>query len=1017
LATFWVNLPKSWEDAVSAFCVLLSASRVLPWNGFGTVLCHDGGIPQKNRRNYADDPIHQGVPLMSYRQIVNLLAMVLFLTFMVAVPVSAQEPVADSKSLISPEAERVASTAPKPQGGLVPPNCPNNTVADFIFNQTVIAPNAPNTVSHTFTLPEENYPYTWMVTLKTDIDHTASGDLDMTLRSPEGTVVTITSDNGSALANLFGDTMWDDRANPGGQVPYTVNPRMVTDHPYINNTPVLELVPEESLGAFQGENPAGEWTLTISDDSAGNGGLLKSGWLSVISLPVQPEIAFVGKGNFNNPQPIPTGPSLITSTIEVSGETGVILDLDVLTFISHTYSADLDITVQSPSGTVATLSSDNGGSYDNLFAQTYWDDQANPGGQVPYTTNNGMATDHNYAANGVVSPLTPEEPLSIFRGENPNGVWILTVSDDQADDGGELEAWNLDFELGDCVVPQIELSPDTFDITADPGAQEITRTLTIHNAGNAELDWSIDADNSACDFPPQAPWASLGRLGSGFEFHYNMPAGATDTLELVVDTSALLPGVHIGAICLQTNDPTAPGVSVTVNLTVPTATPTVAIQKTVGTLPNLCGTEETLAVNAGSTVYYCYTVTNTGNTPLLLHSLQDMGGQFIFQNLPYPLEPGDSFDTVSAGIEVSRTVNSEVTDTAIWRSFPNNTYLATTSNQPNGPTYAFTDIRATGEALDLGGESDIIRPLPFTFPFYHHAANSLQIFNNGVLSVGGDWYAGRYNYPLPTHRLRHAIAPLWDDLGSESGNVWYEVQGEVGNRVAIVQWERAGDLQNMETPSTALFQAQLYEGTGEIRFVYADTDFGDTDRDLGASATVGLNLNGVIGHEFSSSDPVLTTPLAIRFAPVGSGQNVQTNDSTTVTIGEFAEISIFPAAVNASHDPGGQVTTATLTIQNDGDADLTWTLTEDGIGLVCDAPSAIGWVSAIPTQGTSAPGGFYNVVVTVDSTGLSDGTYTGTLCVATNDPDEPIVPVPVTLEVINGIPPIYTTFMPLIRRD
>lgn len=956
---------------------------------------------------------------MSYRPLALIVFVVFVASLFLAVPVSAEGPIEDHKSIVTPEAEHIAAVvAPKPEGVVVPPNCPFNVASALNQNPAVIAADVPNTVSRTFTLPEGNYPYTWIVTLMTDIEHTASGDLDITLRSPEGTVVTLTSDNGSALDNLFRDTTWDDRANPGGQLPYTANAGLVTDHPYVNNTPVGVVVPEEGLGAFHGEDPAGQWTLTISDDAIGNGGILNEASLVVISLPVQPEITFEGHGNFNTPQPIPTGPALITSTIEVSGAMGVILDLDVLTFISHTYSADLDITVQSPAGTIATLTSDNGGQFDNLFAQTYWDDQANPGGQVPYSTNNGMATDHNYTGNGVISPLTPEEPLSIFRGENPNGLWTLTISDDQAEDGGELEAWNLDLELGDCLVPQIELAPATFDITAEAGAHEMTRTLTITNAGNEELNWSIDADNSACDFPPQAPWASLGRIENGFEFHYNMPPGDTDLLELVVDTSALLPGIHTGAICLQTNDPTAPGVSVTIHLTVPTPTPNVVVQKTVSTLPDNCGTEETIAVNAGSTVYYCYTVTNTGDTPLLLHSLQDMGGQFIFQNLPYHLEPGSSFDTVSAGIEVSRTVNSAVTDTALWRSFPNNTYLATTSTQPNGPAYSFTDIRGTGEALALGEESDTLRPLPFTFPLYHHAADTLQIFNNGVLSLGSDWYAGRYNYPLPTHRLRHAIAPLWDDLGSASGNVWYEVRGETGNRVAIVQWERAAFLQgNMETPGTALFQVQLYERSGEIHYVYADTDFGDPDYNLGASATVGLNLNGAIAHEFSSSDPVLVTPLTVRFAPVGSGQNVQTNDSTTVEIGEFPEITVFPATVNESHDPGGQVTTATFTIQNGGDADLSWTLTEDGMGAACDAPAPIAWLSADPTQATSAPGGFYNVILTFDSAGLSDGTYTGTVCIASNDPDEPMTPVTVTLEVINGVPPTYITFMPLIQRD
>ena len=39
--------------------------------------------------------------------------------------------------------------------------------------------------------------------------------------------------------------------------------------------------------------------------------------------------------------------------------------------------------------------------------------------------------------------------------------------------------------------------------------------------------------------------------------------------------------------------------------------------------PNQCGTATTLDVNAGSRINVCYTVTNTGNTPLGFHWLRD----------------------------------------------------------------------------------------------------------------------------------------------------------------------------------------------------------------------------------------------------------------------------------------------------------------------------------------------------------------------------------------------------------
>ena len=45
----------------------------------------------------------------------------------------------------------------------------------------------------------------------------------------------------------------------------------------MNNQTATPLVPEEALAAFNGENPNGTWTLTISDDNAGDGGQASTG--------------------------------------------------------------------------------------------------------------------------------------------------------------------------------------------------------------------------------------------------------------------------------------------------------------------------------------------------------------------------------------------------------------------------------------------------------------------------------------------------------------------------------------------------------------------------------------------------------------------------------------------------------------------------------------------------------------------------------------------------------------------
>jgi hypothetical protein len=74
--------------------------------------------------------------------------------------------------------------------------------------------------------------------------------------------------------------------------------------------------------------------------------------------------------------------------------------------------------------------------------------------------------------------------------------------------------------------------------------------------------------------------------------------------------------------------------------------------------------------------------------------------------------------------------------------------------------------------------------------------------------------------------------------------------------------------------------------------------------------------------------------------------------------------------------------------------------TGGGGPVACDAPTDIPWLSVNPAAGTTAAAGTSAVTLTYNSTGLTAGTtYSGTLCVESNDADEPLVQVPVTLNV------------------
>ena len=85
----------------------------------------------------------------------------------------------------------------------------------------------------------------------------------------------------------------------------------------------------------------------------------------------------------------------------------------------------------------------------------------------------------------------------------------------------------------------------------------------------------------------------------------------------------------------------------------------------------------------------------------------------------------------------------------------------------------------------------------------------------------------------------------------------------------------------------------------------------------------------------------------------------------------------------------------------------------DGAQIKLDAITLadyLPWLSENPTSGAIPAGACSNVDVTFDSTGLAMGDYFATLQVESNDPDQPIVNVFVSLRVAN------TLYLPLIQK-
>ncbi|MBP7797024.1 MAG: DUF11 domain-containing protein [Thermoanaerobaculaceae bacterium] len=100
-----------------------------------------------------------------------------------------------------------------------------------------------------------------------------------------------------------------------------------------------------------------------------------------------------------------------------------------------------------------------------------------------------------------------------------------------------------------------------------------------------------------------------------------------------------------------------------------TAGPAISLVKTVGTTSGVCATTSAITVAPGTTVYYCFTVTNTGTVTLNLHDLVDDQLGPVVTGLSHALTPGSSFDTVAAGLLIPAVIDTTTTNTGTWTAY------------------------------------------------------------------------------------------------------------------------------------------------------------------------------------------------------------------------------------------------------------------------------------------------------------------------------------------------------------
>jgi subtilisin-like proprotein convertase family protein len=227
-------------------------------------------------------------------------------------------------------------------------------------------------------------------------------------------------------------------------------------------------------------------------------------------------------GNPATPLTYAAGP-VRTSVINVAGAQPYLRDVDLRTLIKHTASKDVNISLTAPNGKTVLINSGsnagsekdtynpptvpggyvrNGGSHDDEWNGTRWDDQ----GGTPVNDFNFPGVD-----DATATPLIePEGSLGNFIGINPNGNWTLSVQNSaphypsfsqvppanpvEDPDIGTFTAWGLDLSTLPAAPVLTPLSASNATVVPIPDSLPagITQTITIAGAQPGQTIADVD---------------------------------------------------------------------------------------------------------------------------------------------------------------------------------------------------------------------------------------------------------------------------------------------------------------------------------------------------------------------------------------------------------------------------------------------------------------------------------------------------------------------------------------------
>ena len=333
--------------------------------------------------------------------------------------------------------------------------------------------------------------------------------------------------------------------------------------------------------------------------------------LVAFNIPVGVTSAFTNRTIVNIPGAI-TVPSAgpadpYPARITVTNVPGVLRKVTVrLNQLTHTWPADIDVMLVSPTGQKVVLMSDAGSGIAVSGVNLTFDDAATASLPVDTALVTGSFKPSDYGPADVFSnaPAGPVQfTLSAFQGFDPNGTWSLYVVDDTALNNGALAGgWTLTLNT---VTPAFDLGV-TAGSSPEPVAvgSPLTYTMVVTNAGPDSAPGVVVTNPIPAGSVFGSATASQGTFtndGAGRILYSvgTLTNGGSATLTMVVT-----PGVQ----GLLTNTVSVAGTGGEIAPGDNTATVVSGVGVSQGLVLGVVGAPD--PVNAGSTLTYTVSVTN-----------------------------------------------------------------------------------------------------------------------------------------------------------------------------------------------------------------------------------------------------------------------------------------------------------------------------------------------------------------------------------------------------------------------